>query len=110
MLALLGQPWVGGMDLIPVVRELISHVPCGMVKKMKALVTIIIMRKIILCFLCSEIIYILVARGSIPQTVLIQIPDFSLTTVKTVRKKQEKYFPRSQSGGYPRGKERECSW
>ena len=33
MLALLGQPWVGGMDLIPVVRELISHVPCGMVKK-----------------------------------------------------------------------------
>lgn len=69
-----------------------ANIPCamwhGQKNKIKALVTIIIMRKIILCFLCSEIIYILVAKGSIPQTVLIQIPDFPPTTVKTVRQKQ----------------------
>ena len=51
-----GWAWIRSL-----VRELRSHVPCGMAKKnkIKALVTIIIMRKIILCFLCSEIICML---------------------------------------------------
>ena len=79
----------GGMDLIPGGQG--ANIPCamwhGQKNKIKALVTII-MRKIILCFLCSEIIYILVARGSIPQKALIQIPDFFPLTVKTVRQKQ----------------------
>ena len=68
----------GGMASIPSGQG--ANIPCamwhGQKNKTKALVTII-MRKIILCFLCSEIIYILVARGSIPQKALIQIPDFS---------------------------------